>query len=119
MEEYKGQEVTISYVCSDGDYTIEEDGGERYWNDLMFKNHSNKSKEIQITFDGLKTIATLDDKQGIARCNPHESESYDENTGMLISVCRLLGIDTTIKSKELEDYSISELLLEVAKRVDK
>lgn len=124
MLKLAGNIVTVNYVYNDGDFLIEEDEKENYWCEEMFTTVNIipklDPKKIKLTFEGLKTIATLGDLKGVAKCNPYELETYDKNEGIRIAVSRLCGVDPfkKAKTKTIKDFSTEELLNEMLKRVE-
>lgn len=124
MLKLAGKIVTVVQVYNDGDFEIEEDDRSDYWCQEMFTTVSIiptlSPKKIKLTFDGLKTIATLGNLKGVAKCNPYEVETYDKNEGIRIAVSRLCGVDPfpKVKTKTIKDFATEELLIEMLKRVE-
>lgn len=62
MEQYKGRVVTIESIDSDGNYTLEEDDCDWWWNDEMLEDVVDDIKSSEITVKDLldKTLLELD-----------------------------------------------------------
>lgn len=119
MVEYKGKEVTIAdvYHYDPLRYEIEEDDCGSWWTNDMFVQPKTSNK-VKIAFEGMTTVAKMGDKQGIANCNP--TDKYNEAEGLRVAVCRLFDVEpftTTVVEKPIEDYSLEELLNNLAERV--
>lgn len=117
-----GKEVTIREIHGDGIMEMNETGFFTGWIREMLEDIQT-NKVIRIIVNGNTTIAKMDDKQGIAICNP-SCDTFDEKEGTRIAVCRLLGIDPFEKHEDvvvkdsLDRFSIEEILMEIIKRVE-
>lgn len=120
MINFRGKITTIKQVLANGEYIVE--GNSFWWTDEMFENNlvPPKNTRIRISFNGTATIAKIGDKQGIALCNT--DDEFNEKEGIRIAVCRALGVDPfkieePEKEKTIADYSLEELVKELATRI--
>lgn len=110
---------------------VKEDGGFFSWDKKWFEVVDRKEKvkpiidEIKLEYQGRSTKATFNGKTG--RAYRSEEDVEDRKVGVLIATMKALGFDEKMVEKvvdvifddvkELEDYTLEELLKEVASRL--
>lgn len=124
MFKLRGKTTTITKVNKEfGNivYNLNGSNSNWRWTPEMLEEASSSSSTIRIAFNGSAVIAKIGDEQGIALCNTNVDE-FNENEGIRIAVCRALRInpfkleEPIIKS--LKDYTVSELIEELAKKLN-
>lgn len=115
MKSLIGKIVTIKQVLNES-YRINELG--YCWTDEMLEPigyNKDKVSHMKIIQNGNTTIVKMNNKEGYSVCNP-EIDEYNGKEGIRIAVCRLLDIEPFKEEKKIEEYSVQELLDELAKR---
>lgn len=86
MKEWIGKTGTVSFVDSDGDFKIEEDGECWYWAPEMVENKANINKLI---FRDNATILLKDGKRYVTKCQA--GDTYDREKGLLLCLAKANG----------------------------
>lgn len=86
MKPWIGKKVTVSSICMDGDFRIEEDDETWFWTPQMVENKVYINK---IIFNDNATILLKDGRRYVTKCQA--GDTYDREKGLLLCLAKANG----------------------------